>query len=501
MGTRHHGIQGSVSVDPRTPVLVGAGTVQQRLGADGVEAAELMIEAVRRAAEDAGDHSLPSRANVIMVPRGTWGYRDPGRIIAERFSANSARTVVAQLGVLQQTLISRACTTISSGDVDVAIVCGGEARYREREASRAGTQAGEGTQTGVEPDELLVPEGEILAGLEIERGLAMPAHQYAVMENALRANEGQDLAAHALAVADLWASFSAVASGNPDAWNRQELTSSSLVENSSANRSIAFPYRRLHVSQWTVDQAAALIFTSAETAGFLGLDRDRWIFPLAAAESNFMIPLVQRDELHRCPGVKVAGEAAFALADLGPEDIAHVDLYSCFPVAVRIQARELGFESTNDRALTVTGGMTFAGGPLNNYVLQALAKMAEILRSDPGSVGLVTAISGMMTKQAVGLWSVRPPSGAFCSRDVSDEARGLTRTRLLARAPDGPAEIAGYTVLAVDGGSSLAVAIADLPDGGRTVALSNDASVAHAMTAEEWCFRPIRLGNGRFEPS
>ena len=486
--------------DPRAPVLVGVGAVQQRVPEGGVEATELMIQAVERADADAGHRGLPGRATLLTVPRGTWGYRDPGRIVADRFGA-TARTVVAQVGVLQQSLITRVCSAIACGDVDIAIVCGGEARYSERQMSRAGVPFKESAQPGVEPDELLVPDGEILAGLEVQRGLALPAHQYAIMENAVRAEDGRSVTDHAQSVAELWASFSTVASSNRDAWTQREVKPAALLDDSNENRLIAFPYRRLHVSQWTVDQAAALIFTSAGTADDLHLSRDRWIFPLAAAESNLMTPLCQRDQLCRCPGAKAAGDAVYGLTELAPDDIAHLDLYSCFPVAVRIQARELGFEISDGRSLTVTGGMTFAGGPLNNYVFQAVAKMAETLRADPGSVGMVTAISGMMTKQAVAAWSSRPPAHGFQWTDVSDEVHRVSSPRALSPAAEGPAVVAGYTVLAADRRPSVAVAIADLPNGSRTVAVSDDVALASAMCREEWSFRPIRVRDGRFYAS
>jgi acetyl-CoA C-acetyltransferase len=488
-----------MTIEPRTPVLVGVGAVQQRLDAGGVEAAELMIQAVDRAAVDAGDRALPARATLIAIPRGTWGYRDPGRLVAERIGAQ-ARTVVAQVGVLQQTLITRVCAAIARGELDVAIVCGGEARYRERQAARSGLPVNETGQPGVDPDELLVPEGEILASLEIQRGLALPAHQYAIMENALRAADGQSLTDHAQAIAALWASFSAVGARNPDAWQQREFTPSSLLEESAANRSIAFPYRRLNISQWTVDQAAALIFASARAAQDLHLGPDRWLFPLAAAESNAMIPLSQRAQLDRCPGAKAAGAAVYSLAGLAPDDIAHVDLYSCFPAAVRMQARELGISAREPHRFTVTGGMTFAGGPFNNYVLQATARMAEVLRGDPGSVGIVTAISGMMTKQAVAAWSTEPPTQGFRWADVSDAVAAAGRKPLLADA-DGPATIAGYTAVTTERDPSLALVIADLPGGSRTVAVSDDMTLVRAMCQEEWSFRPIRVKDGRFLPT
>src|SRR6476620_11190172 len=105
-------------VDPRTPVLVGAGVAHQRF--------DDPAEAVEAVGEDSHAPALLAQAQVVHVPRGTWRYRDPGRIIAERVGA-SARSVIAELGVLQSKPFTRACRAIANGDVDVAIVVGGEA--------------------------------------------------------------------------------------------------------------------------------------------------------------------------------------------------------------------------------------------------------------------------------------------------------------------------------------------------------------------------------------
>ena len=43
--------------------------------------------------------------------------------------------------------------------------------------------------------------------------------------------------------------------------------------------------------------------------------------------------------------------------------------------------------STSTGQLTVTGGLSFAGGPWNNYVTHSIATMVGVLRDDPGSVG------------------------------------------------------------------------------------------------------------------
>ena len=53
-----------------------------------------------------------------------------------------------------------------------------------------------------------------------------------------------------------------------------------------------------------------------------------------------------------------------------------VDVYSCFPVAVQIASRELRLDTS--KPLTVTGGLTWSGGPLNNYVMNSIVRMALV---------------------------------------------------------------------------------------------------------------------------
>ena len=70
------------------------------------------------------------------------------------------------------------------------------------------------------------------------------------------------------------------------------------------------------------------------------------------------------------------------------DDVARFDLYSCFPSAVQVAMRALGIADDDARPLTVTGGLGFAGGPVNNYPTHAIARMVEVLRGDPGELRL-----------------------------------------------------------------------------------------------------------------
>jgi len=481
--------------DSRTPVLVGVAAVTQREEdpSRAREPVELMIAALAAAAADAGTRALLSRADSIRAPRGFWQYSDPCRMIAERFGASRARTEVAEIGVLQTTLFGRAAADIAAGRADVVLITGGEARYRALRASITGQQATDTPQVGVTPDSVLRPAEDILDPLELQHGLVTPVIQYAMIENALRAAEGVSVNAHQDELAALGARMSPVAAANPEAWSREAVSAETIRR----ARTLAFPYTKLHVSQWNVDQAAGLILCSVGTARALGIPRERWVFPLAVAESNHMLPLSRRRVLHRSPGFAMAGGRVLQRIGRRAADLKHVELYSCFPSAVRIQLRELGLPL--DRLPTVCGGMVFAGGPLNNFVLQAQVKMAQVLRGDPGSVGLVTAVSGMITKQGVTAWSTEPPADGVRFDDVTAETAAQTEAVELIAERTGHATVVSYTVVYQGAAPERALLLCQLEDGRRTLCDSTDPAVMDALMREEGCGRPVRITVGQID--
>jgi acetyl-CoA C-acetyltransferase len=257
---------------------------------------------------------------------------------------------------------------------------------------------------------------------------------------------------------------------------------------------LAFPYTKLHNSQWNVDQAAALLLTSVATARAHGIPETRWVFPLAAAESNHMVSLSQRRPFHRSPGFAHAGRSALARAGLSIGDVTLRELYSCFPVAVRLQCRELGIAESAD--LTVTGGMAFAGGPLNNFVLQAAVRLAELLRDAPADVGMLNAVSGFLTKQGVTLWSAAPPRRAFGFDDVSEAVLRETEEVALAEDARREARCVSYTVQFEGDRPARTLFVCDLPDGRRALAANTDAALAEHALTNEVCGRELRLADG-----
>jgi acetyl-CoA C-acetyltransferase len=203
-----------------------------------------------------------------------------------------------------------------------------------------------------------------------------------------------------------------------------------------------------------------------------------------------------RDDLAASPGARLAGQAALAAGGLALNDIDLLELYSCFPIAVEMFARELGAPMTRD--LTVTGGMPFAGGPFNNYVLQATCRMAEMLRQRPGAKGLVSSVSGILTKQAFGLWSAAPPPAGFCHRDVTADVAQAAPARVVLDQYKGDAKVAGYTVLHEGDSPPRCIVIADTEDGRRTVASSDDPQIVGLLSEAEGCGKRIDVDGTRF---
>jgi len=311
-----------------------------------------------------------------------------------------------------------------------------------------------------------------------------------MFENALRHHLGESIEQHRKRVSELWAGFSAVAADNPHAWIREPRSAEEIREITDFNRPVSFPYPKLMNSNNNVDQAAALILCSTSHARSLGIPEEKWIYLWSGTDAHDAYMASNRDTFHESPAIRIAGQRALQLAGLSPGDLDHVDVYSCFPVAVQVGAREIGLDQT--RPLTVTGGLTFAGGPLNNYVMHSIARMGELLREDPDAKGLITANGGYLAKHAFGVYSASPPAAAFQYQNVQQEV-DLTPQREVADTHDGSATIESYTVMYGGDTPRVGFVSALLDDGRRTWATTEEPEVLAAMTAEEFCGRPVRL--------
>jgi acetyl-CoA C-acetyltransferase len=480
-----------------TPVLVGVAQVEQRSrNLDGIkEPLDLMLDAMRQAEADAGAGAMLRRASAIRVIRGVWPYGNPAAALAETLGCNRAETALTPFGGnYVQTVLNRSALDIQAGRHDIVVLTGAEWGHSMARARKERRRLPLRDAPGA-PDLMIGDDRPLSHEAEQALGLVQPIQIYPLFENALRYAHGESVADHLQRIAGLWARFSEVAANNPHAWIRTPYPAAVIARPSAENRPVSFPYPKLMNSNNSVDQAAALILCSAATATRLGIPQQRWIYPWAGTDAHDHYHVSHRDDLYSSPAIRIAGRRCLELAGVELGDLDFVDLYSCFPSAVQIAALELGMDL--QRPLTVTGGLTFAGGPLNNYVMHAIARMAELLRAAPDARGLITANGGFLTKHAFGVYSATPPPQPFRHEDLQRQVDG-TPARELARDHRGAVTIESYTVLyGADGRPANGFLACRTADGRRAWAVVRDAQVLQAMgdweQPREFCGRDAVL--------
>jgi acetyl-CoA C-acetyltransferase len=150
-----------------------------------------------------------------------------------------------------------------------------------------------------------------------------------------------------------------------------------------------------------------------------------------------------------------------------------------------VAAAELGLRVDDPaRPLTVTGGLTFAGGPWSNYVMHSIATMAELLAANPGRYGLVTANGGYLTKHSFGVYSTEPPA-EFRWEDTQPAVdREPTTEAVVGWEGVGTVE-AWTTPYDREGQPEKAFLAVRTPDGSRALAVVTDAAAARESVRED----------------
>jgi acetyl-CoA C-acetyltransferase len=487
-------------VDPRAPVIVGVGQINQRVRADVARAPiELLADAARLADEDTrASESLLAKADIAaVVAIGSWPYADPGAFLSRRLGVSPRATAVSTVGGNSpQLLVNEFATRIQNGECDVVLIGGAESmhtRWRARREPRVELTWPKGDDA---PCEWVIGDARPgVSDYEMAHLAVAPTMVYALFETALRAELGRDVAEHQVAVSELWSTFAAVAARNPNAWTQSEFSPAEIRTVTDDNRMVCFPYPKRMCANIDVDQGAAVLLCSYEAARAAGVPTDRIVFLLAGGHAHDHYFVTERASLTASPAIRAAGRAALGRADKDLDDVDYFDLYSCFPSAVQIGRNALGIGTDDTRPLTVTGGLGFAGGPVNNYPTHGIARMVEMLRAEPGTTGLTTALGWYLTKHAIGVWSTNPPIEPYRDMDAQPAVDGLPR-----RAPAGLVD-ATCTLEATsvsferDGTPSLGIVTALTDEGSRAVANLRDPEALLSLTREAWEGRRVKLTN------
>jgi acetyl-CoA C-acetyltransferase len=145
------------------------------------------------------------------------------------------------------------------------------------------------------------------------------------------------------------------ASKNPNAHFGKGAT----LEQVLCSRMIATPLRLFMCSPIT-DGAAAVIVASEERARAL-TDRPVWIRGTGQALDGFQLTSLHEDYAH-WPALKRAGEAAYKMAGVTPNDVDLAEVHDCFAIAEMIACEELGFCKKGEAGAFVAAGRSDYGG-------------------------------------------------------------------------------------------------------------------------------------------
>ena len=483
--------RGPGDLDPRTPVLAGAGQVSERLGQPGYHRrspVDLAADAARAALADTGADpaavaaAIDTIAGVRQFENSRPGARAPlgrsdnyPRSVAGRLGADPARAVLeVSGGQAPQHLVNEFAAVIAAGGGEVVLLVGSEAISTARHFARADgrpdfTEHAEGS---------LEDRGYGLDGMvsmhQAAHGLTDAPSQYALVENARRARLKQSREEYAASMGALFAPFSRVAAGHPHAAAPVERSASELVTPTAANRLIAEPYTRYLVAREKVNQGAAVLLMSVAAARRLGVPAGRLVFLHGHADLRER-DLLDRADLSASPAAVLAARQALEMAGIGAAELATIDLYSCFPAPVFNICDGLALAPDDPRGLTLTGGLPFFGGPGNNYSMHAIAETVQQARSSPGAYGFVGANGGVLSKYSAGVYCTTPVAWApGRSARLQAEIDGWPGPAE-ARQADGWATIETYTVKHGRDGTRTGIVIGRLDaDGCRFVARGDD---------------------------
>ena len=484
--------------DDRNPVIVGVGQFKQQL--EDVSLAEeqyvLMEQALRLAADDAGAPKLLTDIDRLLVIGGMWSYPDPGRLIADAVGSSNARTFLTAMGGnMPQATVSDCCQRIAAGEMEIAAVVGGEAVYSKNKLRKLGEDL---SKSGVdlEKAERFGENVSMSSQHERDKGFLMPTQIYPLFESAIRAHRKETHYEHRMRISSLWEGFNRVAAANEHAWVQTPMTAEEIMEPTADNRMVGYPYTKAMNANSFVDFGGAIIICSVAKARSLGIDSDNWVFPHSATDGHATFLFSERDNFHESPAIRVTSKRCLELADISIDNVGPMDLYSCFPSVVQITMNELGIDP--ERAATTTGGLSFFGGPMNSYVIHAIASTIDEIRKT-GEYGFVHANGGYATKHACAVYHNKPPKGQFRRMNVQEEIEASPK-REVEENPIGKSVVEAYTVLHGREGPEKALMTTLMEDGKRALASTSDAQTMQSMMSEEYVGKTLEFSaNGSFE--
>lgn len=408
----------------RIPVIIAPNQITMKEGV--FKAIELCYQSAKETLDSAKGPDIDVLVVVNILSRHAPA---PASDLADALNIKPAGLYSTTIGGnTPQYLVNKYAEQIANGNEVTVLVVGAEAMRSAKEFRKLKEQNASRQDPGIpviedpskKPDKVLGDDRPGVSNEEVSGGLLTPTQIYPLFETASAFEEGVSLADKRAESAALFSRFTKVAKNNPYAWFQEELSEKDIATPTEDNRMIVEPYTKRLCAFLGSDQAASFIITSLSRAESLGLS-DKVIFPTHGADLNDIFYFSQRPTFLISPAMNKIADHLFKLIPL--EEINFIDLYSCFPSAVKLAIKAMSTTFDDPRNFTITGGLPYFGGPGNNYNSHAIATMHQILTSEDG-IGLITGLGWYITKHSWGIYSSKPVNEGFIKIDTkADQAQ------------------------------------------------------------------------------
>lgn len=424
--------------DPKAPVLIGVGEasgakLKQSQGLEWPSTVDLASAAIAEALADSGaGEKLAASIDCLLsirlfydsgVPHDCGSPENLPEVVAKASGLDPAHLLYGDVGGQSpQKHLNKLACQVHDGQYKAVMLSSAENMGTVKRARRSGHELDWSQPATREMTDLITTEDKMLTAYEWRQGIVSMPMAYGIVENARRARLGMNRVSYAKGMAELWEAFAGVSLTRDHAQFARDWTAEELLADDHGNYRLNDPYRRWMVAQDAVELGAAVILTTAGYAAELGIAEDKMIYLHSGSDAS--VPLMShQDDLSISPAMEVAFPKALELAELSATDLGPIDIYSCFPVAVSLAMDALGSPDRPLSSYTLTGGLSFFGGPGNSYSAHGIVALVQALRKDGSKPGMISANGGVINKESVGIYAAQPVAGGWTPDRIAEPVR------------------------------------------------------------------------------